>query len=41
MPEALRKAGAFLGALCFVAGLIAVVAFLLGARGRRRVGARR
>jgi ABC-type spermidine/putrescine transport system permease subunit II len=29
VPEALRKAGAFTGALCFVIGLIAVVAFLL------------
>jgi ABC-type spermidine/putrescine transport system permease subunit II len=29
VPEALRKAGAFTGALCFVLGLIAVVAFLL------------
>jgi ABC-type spermidine/putrescine transport system permease subunit II len=29
VPEALRKAGAFTGALCFVVGLIAVVAFLL------------
>ncbi len=28
MPEPLRKVGAFLGALCFVAGLIAVVALL-------------
>ena len=33
MPEPLRKAGSFLGALCFVAGIIAVVAFLAGARG--------
>jgi ABC-type spermidine/putrescine transport system permease subunit II len=29
VPEALRKAGAFTGALCLVVGLIAVVAFLL------------
>ena len=29
MPEPLRKAGAFVGALCFVVGLIAVVMFLL------------
>jgi ABC-type spermidine/putrescine transport system permease subunit II len=29
VPEALRKTGAFVGALCFVVGLIAVVAFLL------------
>jgi ABC-type spermidine/putrescine transport system permease subunit II len=29
VPEALRKTGAFVGALCFVGGLIAVVAFLL------------
>jgi ABC-type spermidine/putrescine transport system permease subunit II len=29
VPEALRRTGAFVGALCFVAGLIAVVAFLL------------
>jgi ABC-type spermidine/putrescine transport system permease subunit II len=33
VPEALRKAGAFVGALCFVAGLIAVVAFLLALGG--------
>lgn len=33
MPEALRKAGAFVGALCFVAGLIAIVAFLLALGG--------
>jgi ABC-type spermidine/putrescine transport system permease subunit II len=29
VPEALRKAGAFTGALCFVLGLIAILAFLL------------
>jgi ABC-type spermidine/putrescine transport system permease subunit II len=29
VPEAVRKAGAFTGALCFVVGLIAVAAFLL------------
>ena len=39
MPEALRKAGAFTGALCFVLGLIAVVAFLL-ALGNGDVSAR-
>ena len=39
MPEALRKAGAFTGALCFVVGLIAVVAFLL-ALGNGDVSAR-
>jgi ABC-type spermidine/putrescine transport system permease subunit II len=33
VPEALRKAGAFVGALCFVAGLIAIVAFLLALGG--------
>jgi ABC-type spermidine/putrescine transport system permease subunit II len=33
VPEALRKAGAFTGALCFVLGLIAVVAFLLALGG--------
>jgi len=33
VPEPLRKAGAFLGALCFVAGLIAVAMFLLGLAG--------
>ncbi len=33
MPEALRKAGAFTGALCFVLGLIAIVAFLLALGG--------
>ena len=33
MPEALRKVGAFVGALCFVLGLIAVVAFLLALAG--------
>jgi ABC-type spermidine/putrescine transport system permease subunit II len=33
VPEPLRKAGAFIGALCFVAGLIAVVMFLLGLAG--------
>ena len=41
MPEALRKAGAFVGALCFVLGLIAVVAFLLALGERRRVEPRR
>jgi ABC-type spermidine/putrescine transport system permease subunit II len=39
VPEALRKAGAFTGALCFVVGLIAVVAFLL-ALGNGDVSAR-
>ena len=33
MPEALRKAGAFTGALCFVLGLMAIVAFLLALGG--------
>jgi ABC-type spermidine/putrescine transport system permease subunit II len=33
VPEALRRTGAFVGALCFVAGLIAVVAFLLALGG--------
>ncbi len=33
MPEALRKAGAFTGALCFDLGLIAIVAFLLALSG--------
>jgi ABC-type spermidine/putrescine transport system permease subunit II len=33
VPEPLRKLGAFVGALCFVAGLIAVVMFLLGLTG--------
>ncbi len=33
MPEPLRKAGVFLGALCFVAGIIAVVALLSGLAG--------
>ncbi len=33
MPEPLRKAGAFAGALCFVLGLIAVAAFLLALGG--------
>jgi ABC-type spermidine/putrescine transport system permease subunit II len=33
VPEALRKAGAFVGALCFVLGLIAIVAFLLALGG--------
>ena len=34
MPEPLRRVGTFVGALCFVAGIIAVVTFLLGlARG--------
>jgi ABC-type spermidine/putrescine transport system permease subunit II len=39
VPEALRKAGAFTGALCLVLGLIAVVAFLL-AMGNGDVSAR-
>jgi len=39
VPEAIRKAGAFTGALCFVVGLIAVVAFLL-ALGNGDVSAR-
>jgi ABC-type spermidine/putrescine transport system permease subunit II len=30
VPEALRRLGAFVGALCFVAGLIAVIAFVVG-----------
>jgi ABC-type spermidine/putrescine transport system permease subunit II len=29
VPEAIRKAGAFTGALCFVLGLVAIIAFLL------------
>jgi ABC-type spermidine/putrescine transport system permease subunit II len=29
VPEALRRTGAFVGALCFVVGLVAIVAFLL------------
>jgi spermidine/putrescine transport system permease protein/putrescine transport system permease protein len=33
VPEPLRKAGSFLGALCLVAGLIAVVAFVAGLAG--------
>lgn len=33
MPEPLRKAGSFLGALCFVAGIIAVLALLAGLAG--------
>ncbi len=33
MPEPLRKAGTFVGALCFVGGLIAVAMFLLGLAG--------
>jgi ABC-type spermidine/putrescine transport system permease subunit II len=33
VPEALRRTGAFVGALCFVSGLIAVVAFLLALGG--------
>jgi ABC-type spermidine/putrescine transport system permease subunit II len=33
VPEPLRKLGAFLGALCFVAGLIAIAMFLLGLAG--------
>jgi ABC-type spermidine/putrescine transport system permease subunit II len=33
VPEPLQKAGSFLGALCFVAGLIAVVMFLGGLAG--------
>jgi ABC-type spermidine/putrescine transport system permease subunit II len=39
VPEALRKAGAFTGALCFVLGLIAVAGFLL-ALGNGDVSAR-
>ena len=39
MPEAIRKAGAFTGALCFVLGLVAIVAFLL-ALGNGDVSAR-
>ena len=37
VPEPLRKLGHFLGALCFVSGLIAIVAFLIGLGERRRV----
>jgi ABC-type spermidine/putrescine transport system permease subunit II len=33
VPESLQKAGSFLGALCFVAGIIAVVALLAGLAG--------
>jgi ABC-type spermidine/putrescine transport system permease subunit II len=33
VPEPVRKAAAFLGALCFVAGIIAVAAFLIGLAG--------
>jgi ABC-type spermidine/putrescine transport system permease subunit II len=33
VPEPLRKVGAFIGALCFVAGILAVVMFLLGLAG--------
>src|SRR5829696_7710310 len=33
VPEAVRKAGAFAGALCLVLGLIAVAAFLLALGG--------
>ena len=33
MPDALRKVGAFVGALCFVSGIIAVVMFLAGLAG--------
>jgi ABC-type spermidine/putrescine transport system permease subunit II len=33
VPDALRKAGAFAGALCFVLGLIGIVAFLLALGG--------
>ena len=33
MPEPLRRIGAFVGALCFVAGLIAIVGFLLALGG--------
>jgi ABC-type spermidine/putrescine transport system permease subunit II len=33
VPEALRRTGAFVGALCFVLGLISVVAFLLALGG--------
>jgi ABC-type spermidine/putrescine transport system permease subunit II len=39
VPEAIRKAGAFTGALCFVVGLIAIVTFLL-ALGNGDVSAR-
>jgi ABC-type spermidine/putrescine transport system permease subunit II len=39
VPDALRKAGAFLGALCFVVGLVAIVGFLL-ALGNGDVSAR-
>jgi ABC-type spermidine/putrescine transport system permease subunit II len=39
VPEAIRKAGAFTGALCFVVGLLAIVAFLL-ALGNGDVSAR-
>jgi ABC-type spermidine/putrescine transport system permease subunit II len=33
VPEPLRKLGSFVGALCFVAGIVAVVMFLLGLAG--------
>jgi ABC-type spermidine/putrescine transport system permease subunit II len=33
VPDALRRVGAFVGALCFVAGIIAVAMFLLGLAG--------
>jgi ABC-type spermidine/putrescine transport system permease subunit II len=33
VPDPLRKVGSFVGALCFVAGIIAVVTFLLGLAG--------
>jgi ABC-type spermidine/putrescine transport system permease subunit II len=33
VPDALRRVGAFVGALCFVAGIIAVAMFLLGLPG--------
>jgi ABC-type spermidine/putrescine transport system permease subunit II len=33
VPEPLRKVGSFVGALCFVAGIIAVAMFLLGLAG--------
>jgi ABC-type spermidine/putrescine transport system permease subunit II len=33
VPEAIRKAGAFVGALCFVLGLIAILAFVLALGG--------
>ena len=33
MPEALRKGGAFVGALCFVVGILAILSFLLALGG--------